>query len=300
MKKQKGITLIALIVSIIVMLILAGVTIQILTQGEIINRAAKATDDTKSAIENEQAEANEAAYNIENALANPESEFEVAPGKPHIISNYIGTSTEIFIPAKIGGVKITEIGASAFSENTNITKVVLPSTITDIGLSAFQNCSSLEDVFIPSSLQYIDDTSFSGTPFLENLLDEGNGVAISNTILLKVDDLNYTISSNYLSDGIFTVPSKITLIARSAFSACDFTGVILNNNLKYINEFAFNTCYYLTSITIPSSVVSINYGAFQQCVALATINIAQTTDSISGSPWGAPHSSLTVNWNYSE
>jgi len=48
MKGQKGITLVALVITIIVMLILAGVTISIVVQGGLFNQATNAVQSTKS------------------------------------------------------------------------------------------------------------------------------------------------------------------------------------------------------------------------------------------------------------
>lgn len=55
MKNQKGITLIALVITIIVLLILAGVTIAMLTGGEngILNKATGAVSDTEKATAEE-------------------------------------------------------------------------------------------------------------------------------------------------------------------------------------------------------------------------------------------------------
>jgi flagellar basal body-associated protein FliL len=54
LEKQKGITLVALVITIIVMLILASVTISMLVNGGLIDKAKGATSDTKTATENEQ------------------------------------------------------------------------------------------------------------------------------------------------------------------------------------------------------------------------------------------------------
>ena len=55
MKKQKGITLIALVVTIIVLMILAGVSVSMLTgQNGILTNAAKAKEDTDSASDLEE------------------------------------------------------------------------------------------------------------------------------------------------------------------------------------------------------------------------------------------------------
>ena len=58
LNKQKGITLIALIITIIVMLILVAVTISMAVNGGLFEKAGKATGDTKNAMNAEQALAN--------------------------------------------------------------------------------------------------------------------------------------------------------------------------------------------------------------------------------------------------
>ena len=68
-KKERGITLIALVVTIVVLLILAGVTITfVLGEGGILNMAKEAADKTKNAIANDQADMESLAGEIKNIL----------------------------------------------------------------------------------------------------------------------------------------------------------------------------------------------------------------------------------------
>lgn len=53
MREEKGITLIALVITIIVMLILAAVTITLVVNGNLVNHARDAKSDTQAAIDNE-------------------------------------------------------------------------------------------------------------------------------------------------------------------------------------------------------------------------------------------------------
>ena len=55
MRSQKGITLIALVITIIVMLILVAVTITIAVNGGLFNYAKEATEKTEGAMANENA-----------------------------------------------------------------------------------------------------------------------------------------------------------------------------------------------------------------------------------------------------
>ncbi len=53
MKEQKGITLIALVITIIVMLILVAVSVTIALKGGLFDTAKKASNETKAARDNE-------------------------------------------------------------------------------------------------------------------------------------------------------------------------------------------------------------------------------------------------------
>lgn len=53
MKDQKGITLVALIITIIVMLILVSVVVTVVIQSDLLNTAKKAGSETKKAYEDE-------------------------------------------------------------------------------------------------------------------------------------------------------------------------------------------------------------------------------------------------------
>ena len=66
MKAQKGITLVALVITIIVLLILAMVSISIVNQQGIFNRANNAATTYNKAAEGEQANITEAENIIDN------------------------------------------------------------------------------------------------------------------------------------------------------------------------------------------------------------------------------------------
>lgn len=66
MKAQKGITLVALVITIIVLLILAMVSISIVNQQGIFNRANNAATTYNKAAEGEQANITEAEKIIDN------------------------------------------------------------------------------------------------------------------------------------------------------------------------------------------------------------------------------------------
>lgn len=58
LKSSKGITLVALVITIIVLLILAGVTLSIVWNGGIIDKSKQAVDNYTAAADNETAQMN--------------------------------------------------------------------------------------------------------------------------------------------------------------------------------------------------------------------------------------------------
>ena len=59
------------------------------------------------------------------------------------------TPHTVVIPATLGGKTVTNIGASAFKQRTEITAVVIPDTVAVIGNYAFDECDALTAVSLP-------------------------------------------------------------------------------------------------------------------------------------------------------
>lgn len=87
MKNQKGITLIALIVSIIIMLILVAVTITLVTQGGLIDKTIEAKNETRKAASEETNMQNEVPPEIDLAVdgyyLNPNPQSILTDGNPY-------------------------------------------------------------------------------------------------------------------------------------------------------------------------------------------------------------------------
>jgi hypothetical protein len=64
-------------------------------------------------------------------------------GSSVTITGYTGAGGAVEIPAQIGGIPVTAIGASAFRNKTAVTGVSIPASMTAIGNEAFNGCQSL-------------------------------------------------------------------------------------------------------------------------------------------------------------
>lgn len=58
------------------------------------------------------------------------------------------------------------------------------------------------------------------------------------------------------------MPDSIQTLKSSAFDACTIKSLSLGNGLKAIEQYAFDDCYGLTSLTVPDSVTAIGRAAF--------------------------------------
>ena len=84
------------------------------------------------------------------------------------IIGYIGTNSEIIIPAELNGSKIYVIGEGAFKDNANLTKVTISSGITKIESKAFSNCQNLKTVEKPSTITSEVKDAYEGSTNINN------------------------------------------------------------------------------------------------------------------------------------
>ncbi|MGN0517240.1 MAG: leucine-rich repeat domain-containing protein, partial [Acutalibacteraceae bacterium] len=159
------------------------------------------------------------------------------------ITDYVGTDTDVVIPASIDGYSVTSIGSSAFSGCTRLrrlTSVTIPDSVTSIGGAAFSDCTSLTSITIPDSVTSIGDSAFNSCTSLTSI----------------------------------TIPNSVTSIGNWAFYYCtSLTSITIPDSVTNIGYKMFSDCTSLTSITIPDSVTSIGLNAFSNCISLTNINV---------------------------
>ena len=62
------------------------------------------------------------------------------------VKEYRGNAATLTIPETVQNMTVTEIGESAFENNSTLESIDLPDTITVIGKKAFKNCSNLKSM----------------------------------------------------------------------------------------------------------------------------------------------------------
>ena len=250
-ENQKGVTLIALIVTIVVLLILAGVSVAILTgENGLLAQANESDFKTKLGTLDEQLKLFKQNKLIENQEfkedtlnaskdflqyntkvgedGNIETIFSTLEDEEkeriEIIKGQIVYNTQSALEVKwlqelgIEPNPYDIVDGELQSSDSNLLlmdstgTVTIPSTVTKIGLGAFRNLQWLKTIIIPGTCTEIGDYAFSG-----------------NTTLEKV---------------------------------------IIEDGVQKIGAFAFEDCTALKEIEMPNSITTVGETAFRKCTSL--------------------------------
>ena len=173
------------------------------------------------------------------------------------IVGYLGTDKDIIIPEEANGVKLTTIGAGAFS-GMNLTSVVIPDSVVKIELNAFNN-NNLTQIILPSNLKTI-----GASAFYYNKLESLN---IPNSVVeIKPNAFN----NNQLNDEDAFIYKRteegIDYSTIIGYGGKNRDNVIIPEEkngviLKNIDSYAFYT-NQIKKIVIPDTVTSIGIMAF--------------------------------------
>ncbi|MGN1417911.1 MAG: leucine-rich repeat protein [Acutalibacteraceae bacterium] len=224
-------------------------------------------------------------------------EYEVIAGEAYITgfseSDY--GSSNVIVPAKLGGYKVVSIGNSTFRWK-RIESVKLPDGIRNIGDHAFPGGNyGIKECNIPSSVKNIGYAAFSGTGLSGNL-DLSNVNSIGGDAFSGTNITSVTLSKKLkiINDGVFSgtkiksisIPDGVTSIGTCAFSGCSelidisipntvtsigshtFEGtaikkIKLPSKLESLGNWTFCDCKNLVSIALPNSVTSLGRGTFE-------------------------------------
>ena len=197
---------------------------------------------------------------------------------------------------------LKEIGNSAFYQCTSITSIVLPSSLEKLGDKVFAGCSQLASVEILATSLPVSYSMFSGTPWINSLQAEDDGIIYLNTTALRYAGIGYEdieltfregttdISDNFcdysnsMRLASIKFPSTLRRIGNKAFDRNDkIIDLQFPKGLKEIGDEAFHGFTKLASVQFPSTLKNIGVSAFASCEALADLSLPNGLESIEGS-----------------
>lgn len=222
------------------------------------------------------------------------------------------TDTDIIIPAKHDGLKVTSIAANAFKNRDNLTSVRISDFVTSIGNSAFYDCGNLTSVTIPSSVTSIGSSAFywcdklTSIEIPDSVTSIGNSAFYNCTSLTEIKynaiecaDLtsNNKVFYNAGKSGTginVTIGTSVKKIPAYLFYPQERSGMNLlyyapkivsitfeaESMCESIGNYALFDCTSLTDIVIPDSVTSIGNYAFRNCSGLSSITLGNSVTMI--------------------
>lgn len=175
-------------------------------------------------------------------------------------------------------VNTVQIGASAFENNTAMSRIAFPETLTSIGNGAFRSCTKLESAEIPDSVAFVGAYAFEGCTQLERAV-LGSGIQEwgndwgANQAFAGCTKL----SSLVIREGITDLPQGI-FRGCTALEKIEIPGSVIN-----IGDEAFSDCQKLASAAMGEGIQNIGNSAFVNCTQLHTANLPESLLSVGNS-----------------
>jgi len=324
LKNSKGITLIALIITIIIMLILVGASVTVALNGGLFNTAKDAQAKTQEernkelVLDGGQVEIDGEIYNsIEDYI----NKNQLANTKCKQIGDLLYVGNESTKTATVYGNRENMDYTNPMWQmyllvnNLQVTATeisILPElkidgetyTVTAIANNAFctmmnqVGATSITTVIIPDTVISIGGNAFCNCTSLENIIIPDSvtniGVdAFTGTPWLVNNTINgLFIRNNILLDGKgatgdISIPSNVESIAYKAFSNnTGITSITIPDSVISIGTYAFSDCTELTSITLPYNLEIIENYTFENCSSLTSIEIPRNVTAIYGYAFG--------------
>lgn len=186
---------------------------------------------------------------------------------------------------------ITTIGSSAFAYCESLVTINLPQSLETLSSNTFLGCLSLTNVEFPALLDSISDSSFKNCISLNNLtVNESNPYYVVVDGVLYDADFTEVIFCSPATTGVVDLPDSVEWVYDNAFANSNVSEVILHEGITVLGDGAFANCVNLTTITIPSTVVSysssgtavIGFGddMFYGCTSLENVYFTDGTSGI--------------------
>ena len=277
LKRNNGITLIALVVTIVVLLILAAVSISMLTgENGIITQAQNSKEESEIGKEKEMVSLavsslkGQGYVNGENMLTseNLQKEMDDLAGKDKTLVT-----------------------------GTTILTVLFKETNREYSVNA--DGEFVEPIDYSTIYTYTEDGYITGvkSEYLTHIVAKSLNKRYASIKNIKIAEIQHMALVEELN-GTLKIPNKIEETKIKGIESKAFQGiinlkeVIIDNGIEEIKDYAFEACNELYEITIPFSVQYIASNTFNSCYRLSYIFVEKEKGSLENEPWGANNANI--------
>ena len=187
---------------------------------------------------------------------------------------YDNYSGDIVIPETVNyngkAYTVTRIGDRSFMGCSQLTSLVLPSTLTSIGNAAIFRCPLITELNIPESVTSIEASAFSSCTSLTSMTLPEQVTVISDWLFESCKSLETVNMSKHIKS-----------LGQDAFKFCNsLKSIDLGDRITSIPDGAFYECMSLESIVVPDGVTSIGWSAFARCMSLKEVKLGSKIEKI--------------------
>lgn len=178
---------------------------------------------------------------------------------------------------------VTSISDFSFAGCIKTESVKLPSSVVKIGKSAFHGCN-MTTIHVSRNITTIGNDAFEmcnkiKSVMIDDIASWCNIVFESQSSNPLVHGADLYINEEKVNE--LHIPDGITTINDFAFEGCScITSLSLSNSVQTIGQHSFGACDNLETVSMGSSVKSIGIGAFNNCSNLVALNLPPNLETI--------------------
>ncbi len=206
-------------------------------------------------------------------------------GCPNLTSITVDPANTLF--KSVGGALYNNDGTTLIQYPCGLAGAfTVPSGVTTIAAHAFSESPVLTRVTFSDTVTSINNNcAFGATSITDYIVDASNSVYSSlNGVIYNKDQSTLLLAPKGIA-GAFIIPNTVTELADGSFGGCEFlTSVTIPDSVLILNggwsTGSFTRCIGLTSVTIPDSVTDLVGPTFYGCTGLTSIHIGSGVASI--------------------
>ncbi len=214
------------------------------------------------------------------------------------LTDYNGVGGVVEIPTDLN---VMYIGAEAFKENKNITKIIIPETVVEIRERAFVDCTALEEVYFVSMTERAEDEparadvsmiyeqAFYGCTNLKKIdFSHVKTVTIAAdcfagcaalTEVVDMPSIGTMHHRAFAGTGLKTVDiSGLHMSGSNVFANCTSLTSVKTDRFTAIGEYMFSGCTSLRNEVVIRTP-KLGKGAFSGCVNLSGVRFESPANS---------------------